>query len=142
VIYGDWQLYASATLLYPPMSTTKGSPNDHTQKLNKFEFITSHQCPTYFHDCVTHVSSRLTRYSLQSADSDSFEAPRLRTKFGERAFSYASHMRGTVFQLTFDLHPVFIRSSDFLRLTSSVMHFRLIFCTMPVLFFLTGTLIF
>jgi hypothetical protein len=36
----DKRRLASATLLYPPMPTTKGSPVDQTRELNKFELLT------------------------------------------------------------------------------------------------------
>jgi len=47
------------------------------------------RCPHYLVDIVTLTSHRQTRSGLRSADSTNYTIPRLRTKFGERAFSYA-----------------------------------------------------
>jgi hypothetical protein len=66
------------------------------------------QCPTYLSDCVKHASSRQTKDAVcnQLADSDSFEIPRLRTKFRERAFLTLDYMRGI---LLFQLHSICIQ---------------------------------
>ena len=47
------------------------------------------RCPAYLADCVQTVASSSSRSGLRSATSSRFVTPRLRTKFGERAFSYA-----------------------------------------------------
>ena len=47
------------------------------------------RCPPYLADIVSLTSQRQTRSGLRSADSTNYTTPRLRTKFGERAFSYA-----------------------------------------------------
>ena len=40
-------------------------------------------------DCVRSVADSTSRSGLRSAKSSSYVTPRLRTKFGERAFSFA-----------------------------------------------------
>ena len=47
------------------------------------------QCPAYLSDIVLPASQRQTRSGLRSTDSTNYVIPRLHTKFGERAFSYA-----------------------------------------------------
>ena len=47
------------------------------------------RCRPYLADIVSLKSHRQTRSGLRSADSTNYTTPRLRTKFGERAFSYA-----------------------------------------------------
>ena len=47
------------------------------------------RCPPYLADIISLTSQRQTRSGLRSADSTNYTTPRLRTKFGERAFSYA-----------------------------------------------------
>jgi hypothetical protein len=56
-------------------------------------------------------------------------------------FLTLDHMRGTLFQLTLDLHPIFILLSNVLRLVSSVMHISCNYCTVHVFRFVTGTLV-
>ena len=51
-------------------------------------------CPPYLADNVSLTSHRQTRSGLQSADSTNHTTPRLRTKFGERAFFYAGPATG------------------------------------------------
>ena len=47
------------------------------------------RCPAYMTDCVRSVADSSSRSGLRSAKSSSFVTPQLRTKFGERAFSFA-----------------------------------------------------
>jgi len=47
------------------------------------------RCPAYLKQIVHTVSSTTARPGLRSAVSTDYVVPRLRTKFGERAFSYA-----------------------------------------------------
>jgi len=47
------------------------------------------RCPPYLADIVLLTSHQQTRSGLRSADSMNYTTPRLRIKFGERAFSYA-----------------------------------------------------
>lgn len=47
------------------------------------------RCPAYMTDCVRSVADSSSRSGLRSAKSSSYVTPRLRTKFGERAFSFA-----------------------------------------------------
>ena len=47
------------------------------------------RCPAYLADCVQTVASSSSHSGQRSATSSRFVSPRLRTKFGERAFSYA-----------------------------------------------------
>ena len=64
------------------------------------------QSPKYISDQVTHVSTvaaTATRSSLRSAKTTSYHLPRLRTKFGERAFSYLQ--RETSSHKTFEPRP-------------------------------------
>ena len=46
-------------------------------------------CPQYLTDMVQPLSSQPRRSGLRSSDSSNFAKPRLRTKFGERAFSFS-----------------------------------------------------
>ena len=45
--------------------------------------------PVYMTECVRTVADSASRSGLRSANSSLYATPRLRTKFGERAFSYA-----------------------------------------------------
>ena len=47
------------------------------------------RCPAYLKEIAHTVSSTTTRPGLRSAVSTDYVIPGLRTKFGERAFSYA-----------------------------------------------------
>ena len=47
------------------------------------------QCPAYLSDAVQLVATTSTREGLRSAATTNYATPRLRTKFGERAFSHA-----------------------------------------------------
>jgi len=47
------------------------------------------QAPKYITDVVSTVAATATRSSLRSENTMNYCLPRLRTKFGERAFSYA-----------------------------------------------------
>ena len=47
------------------------------------------RCPTYMAECVRTVASNASRSRLRSAQSSLYVTPRLRTRFGERAFSHA-----------------------------------------------------
>jgi len=47
------------------------------------------QCPSYMSDVVQLVATTSTRRGLRSAATINYLTPRLRSKFGERAFSYA-----------------------------------------------------
>lgn len=47
------------------------------------------RCPVYMTQCVQTVANNSTRSGLRSANSTLYVTPRLRTKFGERAFSFA-----------------------------------------------------
>lgn len=51
--------------------------------------IHSGRCPVYLTESVHTVASNAPRPGLRSANSSLYVTPRLRTKFGERAFSYA-----------------------------------------------------
>jgi len=47
------------------------------------------QAPKYITDFVSTVAATATRSSLRSENTTNYSLPRLQTKFGERAFSYA-----------------------------------------------------
>ena len=47
------------------------------------------QCPAYLSETVALIASSCTRPGLRSATGTNYSIPRTRTKFGERAFSYA-----------------------------------------------------
>jgi len=47
------------------------------------------RCPVYMTECVQTVANRTTRTGLRSSNSSTYVTPRLRTRFGERAFSFA-----------------------------------------------------
>ena len=47
------------------------------------------RCPAYMAECVRTVASNASRSGLRSGESSLYGTPRLRTRFGERAFSYA-----------------------------------------------------
>ena len=47
------------------------------------------QAPKYISDLVSTVAATATRSGLCSAKTTNYHLPRLRTKFGERAFSYS-----------------------------------------------------
>ena len=51
--------------------------------------VYTHQCPDYLHEVVSLTSAAATRSGLRSSDGLSYQKPRVRTKFGERAFSHA-----------------------------------------------------
>jgi hypothetical protein len=51
--------------------------------------IHTKQCPDYLENTVWLTSESATREGLRSSDTLSYRKPRLRTTFGERAFSYA-----------------------------------------------------
>jgi hypothetical protein len=52
--------------------------------------IRSGNCPLYLSDCVTTVAAQShSQRGLRSASTSNYVLPRLHTKFGERAFSYA-----------------------------------------------------
>ena len=47
------------------------------------------QAPKYISDLVSTVTATATRSGLRSAKTTNYHLERLRTKFGERAFSYS-----------------------------------------------------
>jgi len=47
------------------------------------------KCPIYLNDIVETVTSSSSCSGLRSSTSNTYVTPRLRTKFGERAFSHA-----------------------------------------------------
>ena len=51
--------------------------------------IHNRQCPAYLSDAVQSVAITSTREWLRSAETINYTTPRLRSKFGERAFSHA-----------------------------------------------------
>ena len=51
--------------------------------------IHNQRCPAYLADVVQIVGMASTRTGLRSADSSNYSLPRLNTRVGERAFSYA-----------------------------------------------------
>jgi len=51
--------------------------------------IHNKRCPAYLADVVQLVGMASTRTGLRSADSSNYSLPRLNTRVGERAFSYA-----------------------------------------------------
>jgi hypothetical protein len=51
--------------------------------------IRAGNCPSYLSSIVEPAFARSTRSGLRSADSSKYTLPHLRTKLGERAFSYA-----------------------------------------------------
>jgi len=66
--------------------------------------------PRYLADTVQPTSSRATRSSLRFlSETDSYTVayttPRLRTKFGERAFSFSGPCHGTLFLLNYVYAP-------------------------------------
>ena len=52
-------------------------------------FIHTQQYPDYMRDLVSMTATTATRTGLRSASGLSYWKPRIRTKFGERAFSYS-----------------------------------------------------
>ena len=52
-------------------------------------YIHSGRAPAYLMDSVQATSARTRREGLRSAATTNYVIPRLRTKFGERSFSYA-----------------------------------------------------
>jgi len=52
--------------------------------------ILNSQCPAYLSDAVQSAASTSTREGLRSAATTNYVTPRLRSKFGQRAFSHAS----------------------------------------------------
>ena len=51
--------------------------------------IHNSQCPAYLSDVVQSIATTSTREGLRSAATTNYATPRLRTRFGERAFSHA-----------------------------------------------------
>lgn len=51
--------------------------------------IHTHQCPEYMKEMVSLTASSTMRPGLRSASGLSYRKPKIRTKFGERAFSYS-----------------------------------------------------
>jgi len=51
--------------------------------------IHNSRCPAYLSDAVRSVAATSTREGLRSAATTNYVTPRLRSKFGERAFSHA-----------------------------------------------------
>ena len=51
--------------------------------------IHTKQCPDYMHEVISLSAETATRPGLRSASSLSYRTPKLKTVFGERAFSYA-----------------------------------------------------
>ena len=51
--------------------------------------IHTRRCPVYMAECVQTVADSATRTGLRSSNSSLYVTPRLRTRFGERAFCYA-----------------------------------------------------
>jgi hypothetical protein len=51
--------------------------------------IHTQQCPDYMRDLVSTTATATTRTGLRSASGLSYWKPRVRTKFGERAFSFS-----------------------------------------------------
>jgi len=51
--------------------------------------IHNRQCPAYLSDAVQSVAITSTREGLRSAETTNYATPRLRSKFGKRAFSHA-----------------------------------------------------
>ena len=47
------------------------------------------RCPVCMAECVQTVANSATRTGLRSSNSSQYVTPRLRTRFGERAFSFA-----------------------------------------------------
>ena len=55
----------------------------------QMHLIYTKQCPDYMHEVVSLSAETATRPGLRSASSLLYRTPKLRTVFGERAFSYA-----------------------------------------------------
>ena len=51
--------------------------------------IANKEGPIYLRELVHHVNESVTRSNLRSSDSNTYIKPRTRTKFAERAFSFA-----------------------------------------------------
>jgi len=51
--------------------------------------IANKEAPIYLQGLVQHVNETVSRSNLRSSDSNTFIKPRTRTKFAERAFSFA-----------------------------------------------------
>ena len=51
--------------------------------------IHNSQCPAYLSEIVDSVADTQQRDGLRSAATTDYASPRLRSKFGERAFSYS-----------------------------------------------------
>lgn len=62
------------------------------------------RCPAYIAECVRTVADTASRPGLRSAQSTSYVTPRLRSRFGERAFSHAGPAAWN--SLPSDLHEI------------------------------------
>ena len=51
--------------------------------------IANNEAPSYLRELIHHVNETVTRPNLRSCNSNTFIKPRTRTKFAERAFSFA-----------------------------------------------------
>jgi len=51
--------------------------------------IANKEAPIYLRELLQHVNETVTRSNLHSSDSNTFIKPHTRTKFAERAFSFA-----------------------------------------------------
>jgi len=71
-------------------------------------------------DIVPYVQQRSNTYGLRSASSSKYETPRLRTKFGERAFKsrMPELLHGTHCHQTFVLQPALSFSRNYLQVTT------------------------
>jgi len=85
------------------------------------------KCPTYLNDIVETVADSSSRSDLRSSTSNTYVTPRLRTKYGERAFSHAGptawyslpvNIRAETSQVKFKKLLKLIFYSRFLRLTA------------------------
>jgi len=60
--------------------------------------------PLYITELVSPVAAQTSRPGLRSADTTNYVQPRTRTKFGERAFSYAGQQSGTCYEMIYVEH--------------------------------------
>jgi len=71
------------------LATTALVANTMANSIQAVHSAYAGRCPDYITDCVRSVADSASRSGLRSAKSSSYATPRLRTKLGERAFSFA-----------------------------------------------------
>jgi len=73
--------------------------------------------PSHITELMTSVAAQTSRPRLRSADTTNYIQPRIRTKFGERAFSHVGPAAWNSLPDNFDKHLLSTVSNETLRLT-------------------------